>query len=106
MRRADEMLELVGLGTRGDNYARDLSGGEMQRVAIARALIHQPALILADEPTGNLDPETAELVMKLFAEAARERSAAAVLVTHSAAAAAIADRVLLLTPTGLMAANV
>jgi putative ABC transport system ATP-binding protein len=106
MRRADEMLELVGLGTRGDNYARDLSGGEMQRVAIARALIHRPALILADEPTGNLDPETAELVLKLFAQATRERGAAGVLVTHSAAAAAIADRILLLTPIGLIAANV
>ncbi len=103
--RADAMLEQVGLGARGDDYARDLSGGEMQRVAIARALIHGPALILADEPTGNLDPETAALVLALFGKAARERGAAGVLVTHSAAAAAIADRTVWLTPSGLVAAD-
>lgn len=102
-RRADAILDLVGLGTRGDDYARDLSGGELQRVAIARALVHEPALILADEPTGNLDPETAARILTLFADATRQRGAAAVLVTHSAAAAAIADRTLLLTPTGLIA---
>ena len=105
IRRADAMLELVGLGTRGDDYARDLSGGELQRVAIARALVHEPGLILADEPTGNLDPETAARILRLFADATRQRGAAAVLVTHSVAAAAIADRTLLLTPTGLIAAN-
>jgi len=105
LRRADAMLEQVGLGARGDDYARDLSGGEMQRVAIARALIHGPALILADEPTGNLDPESAELVLALFAQATRERGAAGVLVTHSAAAAAIADRTLMLTPSGLVPAH-
>ena len=103
--RANAMLEQVGLGARGDDYARDLSGGEMQRVAIARALIHGPALILADEPTGNLDPETAALVLALFGKAARERGAAGVLVTHSAAAAAIADRTVWLTPSGLVAAD-
>ena len=101
--RADAMLDLVGLGNRGDDYARDLSGGELQRVAIARALVHEPGLILADEPTGNLDPETAGRVLQLFADATRQRGAAGVLVTHSVAAAAIADRVLLLTPTGLIA---
>ena len=100
--RADEMLGAVGLGDRGDGYARDLSGGELQRVAIARALVHGPALILADEPTGNLDPETAGRVLRLFAEAVRRGGAAAVLVTHSAATAAIADRVLTLTATGLV----
>ncbi len=105
IKRADAMLDLVGLGTRGDDYARDLSGGELQRVAIARALVHEPALILADEPTGNLDPETAARILKLFADATRQRGAAGVLVTHSAAASAIADRVLLLTPTGLVAPN-
>ncbi|MEG3178861.1 ABC transporter ATP-binding protein [Sphingomonas sp. RB3P16] len=99
---AEAMLAAVGLGRRGGGYARDLSGGELQRVAIARALVHRPALILADEPTGNLDPETAGRVLTLFADAARERGAAAVLVTHSDATAAIADRVLMLTTEGLV----
>jgi len=104
--RADEMLRAVGLGERGTGYARDLSGGELQRVAIARALVHQPALILADEPTGNLDPDTAALVLELFAEAVRSRGAAAVIVTHSRATADIADRVLALTAKGLVEAHV
>lgn len=99
---ADGVLEAVGLSGRGDEYARDLSGGELQRVAIARALVHRPALILADEPTGNLDPETAARVLALFAAAARERGAAAVVVTHSEATASIADRVLTLTSRGLV----
>jgi len=103
--QADSMLDLVGLGTRGDDYARDLSGGELQRVAIARALVHEPALILADEPTGNLDPETAARILTLIADATRQRGAAAILVTHSAAAAAVADRTLELTTTGLIAVN-
>ena len=100
--RANAMLEAVGLGDRFDAYARDLSGGELQRVAIARALVHKPALILADEPTGNLDPETAAVIMDLFATAIREGGAGGVLVTHSATAAAFADRILRLTPTGLV----
>jgi putative ABC transport system ATP-binding protein len=100
--RADTMLEAVGLGGRGLGYARDLSGGELQRVAIARALIHRPALILADEPTGNLDPETAARVLALFAEAVRDNGAAGVMVTHSEASAAIADRVLRLGAEGLV----
>ena len=100
---AEAMLVAVGLGGRGEGYARDLSGGELQRVAIARALVHRPALILADEPTGNLDPETASRVLTLFANAARDRGAAAVMVTHSDATAAIADRVLTLTADGLVA---
>ena len=100
--RAEAMLDAVGLGGRGDGYARDLSGGELQRVAIARALVHRPALILADEPTGNLDPETAARVLSLFAEAIRGNGAAGVMVTHSAASAAIADRVLTLGVDGLV----
>lgn len=101
--RADTMLDAVGLGGRGQGYARDLSGGELQRIAIARALIHCPALILADEPTGNLDPETAARVLALFAEAVRSHGAAGVIVTHSVASAAIADRVLRLGANGLVA---
>lgn len=100
-RAADMMLAEVGLGDRGDSYARDLSGGELQRVAIARALVHRPALILADEPTGNLDPHTAARVLALFVHAVRAGGAAAVIVTHSDAVAAVADRVLTLTREGL-----
>ena len=100
--RAQAMLKAVGLDGRGDGYARDLSGGELQRVAIARALVHRPALILADEPTGNLDPETAARVLSLFADAVRKQGAAGVMVTHSAASAAIADRVLTLGLDGLV----
>jgi putative ABC transport system ATP-binding protein len=103
--RADAMLDLVGLGSRGDDYARDLSGGELQRIAIARALIHKPALILADEPTGNLDTETAARILQLFADSTRNSGSAGLLVTHSAAAAAIADRTLVLTATGLAPAD-
>jgi putative ABC transport system ATP-binding protein len=99
--RARTMLEAVGLGGRAEDYARDLSGGELQRVAIARALIHEPALILADEPTGNLDPDTAARVLDLLAAAVRRTGAAAVIVTHSRATARIADRVLTLTASGL-----
>ncbi len=103
--RAETMLEAVGLGGRGQGYARDLSGGELQRVAIARALVHRPALILADEPTGNLDPDTAARVLALFADAVRSHGAAGVMVTHSAASAAIADRVLRLGADGLVEQN-
>ena len=100
--RATAMLEAVGLGDRGDGYAKDLSGGELQRVAIARALVHRPALILADEPTGNLDPDTAARVLALFANAVRKNGAAGVMVTHSDASAAVADRVLTLGANGLV----
>ncbi len=103
--RAEAMLDAVGLGNRGGDYARDLSGGELQRIAIARALIHRPALILADEPTGNLDSETATRILQLFADSTRKSGSAGLLVTHSPAAAAMADRTLVLTPNGLVPAD-
>ena len=99
---ADRMLAAVGLAGRGGDYPRQLSGGEMQRVAIARALIHRPGLLLADEPTGNLDPETANRVLQVFSEEVRRSGAAVVLVTHSEVAAAAADRTLILGRDGLV----
>jgi putative ABC transport system ATP-binding protein len=95
--RAKAMLDAVGLKDRYNDLPRQLSGGELQRVAIARALVHQPALILADEPTGNLDPDTAHEVLLLLREETRANGAATMMVTHSEAAAAIADRVLILS---------
>jgi putative ABC transport system ATP-binding protein len=92
--RVQEMLSAVGLGERGDSLPRELSGGELQRVALARALVHGPALVLADEPTGNLDPYTADRVLALLAQTIKGRGAAGILVTHSAHAAGTADRVL------------
>lgn len=92
--RAAELLAEVGLAGRESSMPRELSGGELQRVAVARALVHRPALVLADEPTGNLDPDTANIVLDLLAREIRSRRAAGVLVTHSEAAAATADRVL------------
>jgi putative ABC transport system ATP-binding protein len=102
--RVAETLAQVGLDGLGDRAPRTLSGGQLQRVAIARALVHRPRLLLADEPTGNLDPATGELVIALLLSQARATGAAVVLVTHSLAAAARADRALRLTPTGLVAA--
>lgn len=99
--RARQMLEAVGLGARAQDYPRQLSGGEMQRVAIARALAHRPRLILADEPTGNLDPDTAHDVLQLLRAEIKDNGAAAIMVTHSHAAAATADRVLTLSARGL-----
>ncbi len=75
---------------------RELSGGELQRVAVARALVHRPALVLADEPTGNLDPDTARTVLDLLGHEIRSRGAGGVLVTHSEAAARSADRIVVL----------
>jgi len=95
--RAADMLEAVGLGGRTAALPRELSGGELQRVAIARALVHRPALVLADEPTGNLDPDTAQTVLALLNSRARAGKAATILVTHSETAAATADRILRLT---------
>jgi len=94
--RTAEMLHAVGLAERHGSPPRELSGGELQRVAVARALVHRPALVLADEPTGNLDPDTAATVLALLGDQVRAAGAAGVLVTHSAIAAARADRVLTL----------
>ncbi len=90
--RAERALADVGLAGRGDAMPAELSGGEQQRVALARALVHGPALLLADEPTGNLDPASAEAALALLARRVREHAAAMLLVTHSEHAAAIADR--------------
>jgi putative ABC transport system ATP-binding protein len=99
--RVQELLEAVGLGGRADSLPRELSGGEMQRVAVARALAHRPALVLADEPTGNLDPDNALVILEILRAQIKRDNAAGVLVTHSAAAAATTDRVYELTRTGL-----
>jgi putative ABC transport system ATP-binding protein len=93
-RRAREALASVGLAGLASRRPGSLSGGEMQRAAIARALVHRPALLLADEPTGNLDEANAEAVLACLAEAVKRSGAAALMVTHSAVAAAHADRVL------------
>ncbi|WP_426106504.1 ABC transporter ATP-binding protein [Massilia sp. TSP1-1-2] len=99
--RAGQMLAAVGLQGRDHDFPRQLSGGEMQRVAIARALVHRPALVLADEPTGNLDPETADSILALLRAEVKASGASAIMVTHSHAAAAQADKTLLLTRSGL-----
>ena len=95
------MLAAVGLAGRESSRPGELSGGELQRVAIARALVHRPRLLLADEPTGNLDPESAALVLNLLRDQIRQTGAAGILVTHSTAAAATTDRIYLLTAQGL-----
>jgi len=102
--RVEALLAAVGLAGLGARMPAQLSGGQLQRVAIARAVVHAPALILADEPTGNLDPDNAERVLALLRAQVREAGAACLLVTHSAAAAAQADRVLRLTAAGVVAA--
>ncbi|MDB5752411.1 MAG: transporter related protein [Ramlibacter sp.] len=99
--RVAAMLEAVGLAGLGARLPQELSGGQLQRVAIARALVHRPSLLLADEPTGNLDPATAARVMQVLREQARETGAALVLVTHSSAAAGRADRLLQLRSDGI-----
>ena len=96
-----EMLDAVGLFRAAASFPRQLSGGEMQRVAIARALVHRPLLLLADEPTGNLDQHTATQVLALLREQVKRECGAGILVTHSARAAATTDRVLTLTVDGL-----
>jgi len=99
--RVQAMLQAVGLEGLGARLPQQLSGGQLQRVAIARALIHRPGLLLADEPTGNLDPTTAAKVMDALMAQTREHGASLVLVTHSQAAASRADRVLYLTSDGI-----
>jgi putative ABC transport system ATP-binding protein len=102
--RVQQMLDAVGLGDLGARLPAELSGGQLQRVAIARALVHRPGLLLADEPTGNLDPSTATQVMDVLQRQAADSGAALVLVTHSTSAASRAQRVLHLTASGLRAA--
>jgi putative ABC transport system ATP-binding protein len=99
--RVQAVLDAVGLGELGARMPAQLSGGQLQRVAIARAVVHAPALILADEPTGNLDPATAERVLSALVAQVRDSGAACLLVTHSQAATRHADRVLLLTADGV-----
>ncbi|MGH8763113.1 MAG: ABC transporter ATP-binding protein [Nitrosospira sp.] len=103
--RTEQMLGAVGLQGRARHFPRQLSGGELQRVAIARALVHSPKLVLADEPTGNLDPDTAHDILMLMRTEIKANGASGIIVTHSHAAAATADRVLILTKDGLHAAD-
>jgi putative ABC transport system ATP-binding protein len=95
------MLESVGIAPLASRYARELSGGEVQRIAIARALVHRPRLILADEPTGNLDPRTAAQTLALLRAQIKENAGAGILITHSRTAAETADRILVLDAGGL-----
>ena len=99
--RVQAMLDAVGLGELGARLPQQLSGGQLQRVAIARALVHRPTLLLADEPTGNLDPTTAALVMEALISQTRTHGPSLVLVTHSHTAADRADRVLHLHADGV-----
>ena len=92
--RARALLERVGLAGRGDSFPERLSGGEQQRVAIARALIHDPDVILADEPTGNLDADTAAGVLELLDALAREAGRTVLMATHSREVIGVADRIL------------
>jgi len=99
--RAAEMLDAVGLGGREHDFPHQISGGQMQRVAIARALVHRPALVLADEPTGNLDPDTADAILTLLQREIKATGACAIMVTHSQLAAQKTDKILHLSQTGL-----
>jgi putative ABC transport system ATP-binding protein len=103
--RANVLLAEVGLRGRENDFPRQLSGGELQRVAIARALVHRPKLVLADEPTGTLDPDTAHGILQLIRREIKKNGASGILVTHSRAAAATADHVLILTKHGLLPAT-
>jgi putative ABC transport system ATP-binding protein len=96
-KKAQDLLDAVGLLERWDTFPEKLSGGEQQRVTLARALVHDPLLILADEPTGNLDEETGAHVMSLLARLTREQNRTLLMVTHSLEAASHADRILRLS---------
>ena len=100
-RRVQEILDAIGIAALASSRPRELSGGEMQRVAIARALVHRPRLVLADEPTGNLDPDSARQVLQVLRERITNNAGAGILVTHSSAAAATTDRIYRLAADGL-----
>jgi putative ABC transport system ATP-binding protein len=100
-RRTVDMLAAVGIASLARRYARELSGGEVQRIAIARALVHRPRLLLADEPTGNLDPRSAAQTLALLREQVKANAGAGILITHSRTAADTADRILVLDGSGL-----
>jgi len=102
-KRVTAMLEAVGIGALARDYPRTLSGGETQRAAISRALVHEPALLLADEPTGNLDSDSALQVLALLRDQVKRRAGAGILVTHSDTAARTADRIYMLSGAGLVA---
>jgi putative ABC transport system ATP-binding protein len=99
--RTRVMLDAVGIGPLADRYAKELSGGEVQRTAIARALVHRPRLVLADEPTGNLDPRSAAQTLELLRTQVKANAGAGILITHSRAAAETADYILILDSQGL-----
>jgi putative ABC transport system ATP-binding protein len=99
--RTAAMLEAVGIAPLARRYARELSGGEVQRIAIARALVHRPRLVLADEPTGNLDPRSAAQILVLLRNQIKASAGAGILITHSRTAADTADRILVLDSGGL-----
>ena len=103
--RAVAMMTSVGIAGLAQRFPRELSGGEVQRIAIARALVHQPRLVLADEPTGNLDPRSAAQTLALLREQIKSNAGAGILITHSRAAAETADRILVLDSRGLTAAT-
>jgi putative ABC transport system ATP-binding protein len=101
--RARDMLRAVGIEALARRHARELSGGEIQRVAIARALVHRPRLVLADEPTGNLDTGSAVQILALLRAPVKAHAGAGILITHSKMAADTADRILVLDAQGLRA---
>jgi putative ABC transport system ATP-binding protein len=101
-RRTHAMLEAVGIDALSGRQARELSGGEVQRIAIARALVHQPRVVLADEPTGNLDPRSAAQILGLLRDQIKRNAGAGILITHSRTAAETADRILMLDARGLL----
>jgi putative ABC transport system ATP-binding protein len=101
--RAADMLAAVGIGALAARLPRELSGGEVQRIAIGRALIHRPRLVLADEPTGNLDSQSAAQILALLRDQVKANAGAGILITHSRAAADTADRILVLDTRGLTA---